>query len=424
MKKLILALVIGASCACAQAPLETISDTWYAPLNGTITATWPTFSSAGVTRTTASQTAQMINGKFTIPLWPSDIAVLSPGSSPSVGFTYSITVTSGSYTITDQWLVPTVATGTVLSLKQVHSIAGSGTGSGTGNVNNSGGSLAGNLYCYSDTTGLNSTDCGIKGATLLTQAQYQSASPLNCQGGVSDTGTVMTCILPVALPGYVTNAPFPFVPHLANTGSTTLSVSSLGALTIKKGSACTTNLAGGDLQPGVTHLLSYNGTNLCDTSLIVTAGGGSLTVVKGTGTSINATTETAISSLSMPAMTSTSVCHIEATFLKSGTANNWNVYIRLPANSLPGSSPVMTTTQTRTTVDFWLTNSATSVQTWGGIWYVNSASYNLFDSQNTNANETATTENLSSAWVLQFTAFSATSTADTLTGLTPVATCF
>ena len=80
---------------------------------------------------------------------------------------------------------------------------------------------------------------------------------------------------------YVSGQPYCFFTNFSNTGSATVNVNSLGALTLKKLGG--TSLASGDLGSSVEVVCIYDGTNCEIISQVASSGGGS-----GTVTSVSA----------------------------------------------------------------------------------------------------------------------------------------
>jgi hypothetical protein len=139
------------------------------------------------------------------------------------------------------------------------------SGGGSGTLNNSGASVAGNLPVYLDNSGTQLVDSGVSGSptSLLTPSLYQAGRPLDCTGGVGDTGATMSCLLDPALSGYGIHMLLRFTPAVANGGAFTLNIDSLGATSVKN-SDCAGDPDPGYYQPGQTYLLTFNGTSLCE----------------------------------------------------------------------------------------------------------------------------------------------------------------
>jgi hypothetical protein len=98
------------------------------------------------------------------------------------------------------------------------------------------------------------------------------------------TGTAYACALDPAITQYRTNQCYTFKAHTANTGSATLSVNGLTALTLKKWvSGVSTNLAANDIGTGqiVTACYEGSGTNVQIPAVGSGASGGSGTVNAG-----------------------------------------------------------------------------------------------------------------------------------------------
>lgn len=102
--------------------------------------------------------------------------------------------------------------------------------------------------------------------------------------------TTYTCPTPTPTPTTLAGLLIAFQPQATNTGTSTVNVAALGAITLKQ-SDCSTNMASGSLVGGQTVIFQYNGTSFCQASSSGSTGLGSapptaLTVTSNAATAV------------------------------------------------------------------------------------------------------------------------------------------
>lgn len=171
-------------------------------------------------------------------------------------------------------------------------------------------------------SGVNDSDRGFAGAVKRFWDRIQ--------GKYASTGSANAYVLTpdVALAAYVTGERYSFRSNFANTGSATLNISALGAVTLQKmtGSG-KANLASGDIQNGQPVTVEYDGTDFIVTTLIASdASGGTVTSVgSGSGLSGGPITGSGSLALDVNGLAEDTNPDINADFVAtydvSGTAN-------------------------------------------------------------------------------------------------------
>jgi len=151
--------------------------------------------------------------------------------------------------------------------------------------------------CYDDST--NNLMELYSGSAWVKWGSYTGSQFVPLSNGVplgtcpTTTGSANAYVLTYspAPTAYVSGQPYCFFTNFSNTGSATVNVNSLGALTLKKIGG--TNLASADLGSGVEVVCIYDGTNCEIISQIASAGGGgSVTSVSADGTILSGTITT------------------------------------------------------------------------------------------------------------------------------------
>lgn len=121
--------------------------------------------------------------------------------------------------------------------------------------------------------------------TVLASGQIPKADVMDAPFFCSDAGAndSYACNLSPAITAYVTGTHYRFKANTANTGSASIALNSLAALTIKKlAGGITTDLADNDIRAGQYVECVYDGTNCQMISQLGNAGSGSGTVNSGT----------------------------------------------------------------------------------------------------------------------------------------------